>query len=182
MVASTVTGEPGELEVVPAPGTPIVTITPPAESTETFPSQPSEPEKKVSTIDEAISNFHDVVGGKSSPIDEAPETLPAPAALPAIASKSENEVTEVPEVISKDGEIESTGPTRNGTTGPEIRGHKADGVEGGTVNGKVGEGQGEAETPSFRRAPSSQSVKAEEPKEEDAAEHNEMPLDEIDLS
>jgi hypothetical protein len=182
MVASTVTGEPGELEVVPAPGTPIVTITPPAESTETFPSQPSEPEKKVSTIDEAISNFHDVVGGKSSPVDEVPETQPAPAAVPAIASDNENEVIEVSEMNLRNGEIESTGPTRNGTTGAEISGHKADGVEGGTVNGKVGEEQDEADMPPFRRAPSDQSGKAEEPKEEDAAEHSAMPLDEIDLN
>jgi hypothetical protein len=83
--------EPDSLDPAPAPGTPIVTITPPAENTEQFPSPPHVPTSsdppviaqttsppsspvattKASTIDEAVANFHDALG-KGSGDGDAP--------------------------------------------------------------------------------------------------------------
>lgn len=104
VVAETVSAEPGVMDMPP---TPTVTVTPPAESTETLPLPD---ESKASTIDEAVAEFNVAVG--KEPENESTEMSNPETQVDAPSQIIEPVLTPVQEILKEAEEAqESTEPS-----------------------------------------------------------------------
>jgi hypothetical protein len=167
--------EPDSLDPAPAPGTPIVTITPPIESSETFPSSPAverqpDPPAKASTIDEAVANFHEA-------IDKAPGTTSDERQVSPLPRPDSPAPAILDEIAETDGESIQAGRKGSATLGLDaINGHSAPTSE-------------EETAPQYRRHPSSGKLSRQSTVEVPPLEVSEVPedaegatMDEIDLN
>jgi hypothetical protein len=192
-----------EPDTTVSPVTPIVTVTPPAESTEHLPLQAdAEEPHRASTIDQAIAKFNEAVG---KPKDEEESANEATGAMGAITP-----VEEITAALDADEVDEAAEPATEAAhdAGPIGETAGVSGAEEGAdtrpveANGAAPENSDDQEdtlpstdasttmaSPPFRRHPSAdkqQAAKADEAvettKDESDAEGEGQTLDEIDLS
>jgi hypothetical protein len=171
VVADAVTAEPTAIE---APTTPTVTITPPAEHVDQLPASDA---PKASTIDEAISNFHEAVGHADANDQDASEAVEVPKTI-------EPALTPVEEIMNG-----TEGLTLDEST-PKIdtQAEPAETEEDPPRPAKTADSDSQTETsPPFRRHASAESKakmneSSSQPEAEPDVEGEGQTMDEIDLS
>lgn len=208
-VSSPPAGVSAEPETVLSPVTPVVTVTPPAESTEHLPLQDdTEDPRRASTIDQAIAEFNEAVGKPKDQEASVEETSGVTGAITPV-----EEITAALDAIDVDKTADTAGESANGSVVTEDVAAAAVADAGTVVNSEAAEpkdangatssedvdvqgeaspinaGSGPEASPPFRRHPSAdkrqvaKAYQADEPAKNDSdAEGEGQTLDEIDLN